>query len=693
MVFADDIVVVNPVYEFSNTGITHITKIELGKDETRLYTHDIFIPGWWVKYPKITYIEDCTTGKRWEATGIINGEFDKEMYMPDSGDSTFVLIFPPLDKSVTKINFCRNEEGDVSKIFGISLDPNAKPLNKEMPSEVSKWIDDELAKANRKLLMDFKAGEFFDTDTARLIGYIKGYDPRAGFSTGIIYASNEITREDFPVIIQIHDDGHFEGIIPMNYPQYMYINFKRTNVKFYIQPGQTLAMFLDWEEFRMADRLHNISYTFKNNRFQGVTGSINNELSAFQAQLSELPYRRIYDEMEGKNPYEFKSFYDECLADYSRSYHRLMETEKLSEASKTILQDDYQMMYATYLFEYEMRNRSNQIPLEFYDFLQDIPMNRKELLSIQSFSTFINRLEYCQPFSVYIKVYDSMRPKKSYEQYLFEELNISKTLEDDAYLLMKDSINIKLNSQNIAKETKEKLSEEWRNVFEKFEKRHERYYESYKKKYLDVIKQLTQREILPEQWRIKDSIYINELKLKQGIVYDITKIRSLDFVFKSVLKDNKEDAWNFLTALTSDIPESFLNKEADRLFLKNFPEEQRTAYELPDNYEAKIFKELIAPFKGKILLVDFWATTCGPCVANIKNHKALRERYKNSPDVAFVFITSESESPISAYDNFVKEQELINTYRISSDQYRFLRQLFRFNGIPRYVLVNRKGRI
>ena len=707
VITAKDRVINNPVYEFNNTGITHVTKIELGGKETRLHVHEI-IPNWWVKFPKTSYIEDCATGKRWQATGIINGEFDKEIYMPESGDSTFVLIFPPLDKSVTKINLCVDDENDKSynfddenkkyAIFGISLDPKAKPRSKEIPIEVMQWIDDELAKSKRKTLMDFNAGEFFATDTARLIGYINGYDPRAGFSTGMIYAKNVITREDFPVVVQIHEDGRFEAAIPMNYPEYMDVIFNRSYINFYTQPGQTLAILLDWEAFTMANRLWIFSYKPKNTRYQGVSANINNELSAFKSQLPALPFGKFFNEMDSKNPNEFKSFYEECMSDYSTAYQRLLETEKLSEQTKTILKNNFQMMYVSYLFDYEMRSRMRdespiQLPLDFYDFLQDIPMNNKELLSTPNFSTFINRFEYCQPFDAQYKIYVAMRPEKSYEQYLFEELNIQKTPEDEVFFLMQDSIYIKLNSQYITNEEKKKLREEWDNVFENFEKRYEQHYETYEKKYVDVVKTLTQEEIGLGMWQIKDSVYTNELKLMPGIVYDVTKIRTLDNIFKVTFNDNKEEAWNYLAALTSDIPESFLRKEADRLFRKNFPEVERTAYELPDTPEAQIFKELIAPFKGKVLLVDFWATTCGPCVSNIKQQKELRKKYRDSPDMAFIFITSESESPAGAYNNFVEEQELIHTYRLNADQYRYLRQLFRFNGIPRYVLVDGEGNI
>ena len=694
-VSAKDKVIVNPVYEFSNTGIAHITKIELGENETHLHVHSIFIPRWWVSFPKTSYIEDCATSKRWQATGIINGEFDKKIYMPASGDSTFVLIFPPLDKSVTKINYCTNEDTNVPEIFGISLNPKTKPLRKEMPASVSAWINSELAKAKRKSLMDFKAGEFFDTDTARLIGFIKGYDPRAGFSTGIIYAGNEITRETYPVIIKIHEDGRFEGAIPMNFPAYLPVLFNRHYISFYIQPGQTLAMLLDWEEFLIADRLRDAPYTFRKLRYQGATADINHELSAFDAQLPELPYRKIYDGMTGKSPDEFKSFYDECMSDYTSTYQRLLETEKLSKASKTILQNYYQMRHVLYLFEYESTyTRSSQMPLTFYDFLQNIPMNNKELLSIQDFSIFINRLEYCQPFAnAQRDIYGSTRPKKTYPQYLFEELNIQKVPEDEVFLLMEDSINIKLNSPDVTQEAFEKLLKEHNVIWKKFSERHQQHYDAYKTKYEDVVKRLTLIEMALKEWQLRDSIYTNELKLKPGIIYDVTKIRSLGSMFQHPLKDNKENARDFFTSLISDIPEQFLKKEADRLFRKNFLEESQVAYELPDSYEANIFKELIAPFKGKILLVNFWATSCGPCIANIQHHKALREKYKDSPDVDFVFITSEHESPLSAYDKFVNEQELTHTYRLTADQHHYMRQLFRFNGIPRYVLVDKEGKI
>jgi hypothetical protein len=41
--------------------------------------------------------------------------------------------------------------------------------------------------------------------------------------------------------------------------------------------------------------------------------------------------------------------------------------------------------------------------------------------------------------------------------------------------------------------------------------------------------------------------------------------------------------------------------------------------------------------------------------------------------------------------NYQQEQEMKNSYRISNDEFNMLRQLFRFNGIPRYVVIDQKG--
>ena len=551
--------------------------------------------------------------------------------------------------------------------------------------------------------MDFEAGEFFYADTARLIGYITDFNPLTKEKTGLIYVDFVISGENYPVVIQIREDGRFEADIPIRYPQCLSIT---RNVSFYIQPGQTLAMVMTMKNFQKGITTRDTSHIL----YFGPTAKITEEINYAHHKLSQSStssIRRVYNGIENKNPDEFKTFFDERVKTYTQTFNNLLDTGNFSEPAKKILQNDLLITNASiwldYARGYERANPEDslnapKLPVEFYNFLQDIPMNNKELLSTQNFSSFLGVFASCDLFipGDGIYTYSSTQGliKKDYVQYLFDELGFPKTPEDELLLRRRDSV-WNAYSQSVTQADKEKLLNDYETMYNKFIKKYGReIYENYKKKYVEIIRLITPKEVELERWRFKDSVYTNVLKLQPGIVYDITKIWGLNYDFERMLESGKEDALDYWTTLSSNISEPFLKEEGERLFAKIFLEDTvEKTYELPNTPAANIFKELITPHNGKYLLVDFWATSCGPCLGNIKRQKKLREKYKDNPDVDFVFITSEYESPLNAYEKFVNEQELTHTYRIPTDDYRYLRQLFRFNGIPRYILVDKEGKI
>lgn len=73
----------------------------------------------------------------------------------------------------------------------------------------------------------------------------------------------------------------------------------------------------------------------------------------------------------------------------------------------------------------------------------------------------------------------------------------------------------------------------------------------------------------------------------------------------------------------------------------------------------------LADLRGKVVVLDFFATWCGPCIASIPHLRTLRERYSED-DLAIVMITSPQgavhgvdSAPIDCTDDVEKEIELM----------------------------------
>jgi thiol-disulfide isomerase/thioredoxin len=105
---------------------------------------------------------------------------------------------------------------------------------------------------------------------------------------------------------------------------------------------------------------------------------------------------------------------------------------------------------------------------------------------------------------------------------------------------------------------------------------------------------------------------------------------------------------------------------------------------------SQTFKEVIATFKGKKMLVDVWASWCRDCIQGLPEIQQLQ---KELPEVVFLFLSVDERQ--RSWKNGIKK------YGIEGEHYNLPKGIkngdfvdfLNLSWIPRYLVIDEEGKI
>ena len=225
----------------------------------------------------------------------------------------------------------------------------------------------------------------------------------------------------------------------------------------------------------------------------------------------------------------------------------------------------------------------------------------------------------------------------------------------------------------------------------------------------DVRTEALQMDLANAPWEKRDSVTLIWMKQQMDILpslpVDAATIRALlgisetamirkDFPYMEQLKEVEK-------TFAARAPKGFEEKLAEIHSYVYAKGEQQIAEELTSN-ESVFFKKYddVAPedilqtildnYKGKAVLIDMWATWCGPCRAGHKAMAPLKEELKGC-NIKFVYITSPSSSP-TTWQEMIKDIDG-DHYYLTEEQNNYILDKYESPGLPTYAIYNTKGEL
>ncbi len=672
----------NPVYGCKSvySQQIYLEKIETNKNATKLsfvYNHS---------YPNDAFQINSKSfivagGKELNlvsATGI-----DLDQWINGSEDNLqtrFVLTFPPIETNTQTIDFYESRCARCFKFYDIALNENAAAEIKAknaMPDSVRNYA--------AKIIDNGQSlePEEFSMDSATIKGKLYGYYSKDYDETDKvqIISCNPFSGEQETYLAEIKPDGCFEIKIPMFVKhQCVYVILQPLIFSTVVASvGKTVSVSFDLNEDvtkRKPDENHNLTPYYS-----GDNIDLNYALSG--KILSILMNTTLYNDKAIRDILKFTNDeYKDYFLNYYHQFCQKIDTMSITKRAKELLKLIIEARTASMLTHISTNKQQcyqyiNNEPMpedkkpvlnaDYWHFIQELNLDNINMLYADNFGFIYHNLgsEYKSKFGtqnlprevindIVAEAYEKVaNSEKLSKKEMRTALSISKKLRksDNSRTEAEKAFIAKYGSQ-VNDVFKDETSVKRAVEGEKFLLEVLGTGESY---FRDFMKLQTYCAGLPNRELVPDNAIQDIENMRFKFYADYVKMRNADIAKQIAEAQQRGNLYNHVDG----------DRDADSLLV-----------------------DILQEYKGKVVMIDFWATWCAPCRAAIKDMKSMEESFEGK-DVAFLFITGET-SPLNEWEA-MKPTIKGHHYRLTNKQYNTICDKWGFSSIPSYVIIGKDG--
>lgn len=748
-------VIENPKFHGTTSPYVQITKVVLTDTATILDFNVYFNPGSGIRVPADTWIVDSKGGKKLYVKSAVGIEIDQWRNTPESGLNQYTLFFPPIDKSIKKIDY---EEAQW-KIFDIELDE--EEANFSIFSEAlqgnwyktdgsNKWTlglydDCVVYKSNvwKQVLINQNNNTYQvllqkDGNKEKLILKPKGDNLLVGQNENdlMVYSKNKHFNSDYiiendnefsPPVFK-SDTAHYLGFIKGYNPKMgttgmVYVNnlltqdqesylidiksdgtFSCSFPMIYAQP--VYARFLSindniyFEPGATTFQVIDISSKSINNPdllFMGETAKINTDLMGMK-NISYFNYQDMMDNILDMSPEEYRDFVTEIeqreLDSLNAFTQKNTVCKKALQIKKMMIQFSAWERILSYSMDRESAYRSkNNVPRDQREIPLDIPELTPEFFNFVDPAIVNNPLSSLAGGDYYYLINRIKFADPIRKSLTATSLDINEII---ALLESRKNITVDQKTKDLfIKLTEAKTVEESKEIIQNDSVR----YQSFLTENQDVISEISNEYHQKKREEIEKEAFKKYFNLDPGFAIDIMNAQTFGSSMKSSLKPLSEQTKESLkTRINNEFIRNFLIEKSDILELENLAK-----------------REALKNQSGGVIINET------PKVNNEALFDAIMEKYKGyvvfvdfwatwcgpcragmetikplkeelkDKKIKFVYLTNPS-SPKDTWDLMVPDIHGEHYY-LTQDQWNVISSRFKVSGIPHYVLVDKKGNV